>query len=92
MSDNEKGRVSATSQIIWTRFSVKLDIETIIDSMPAYLRNDIIALENACKEEPLPLHFDCLVNEVQGSINSALWGNEISKETADILWLRYIGW
>ena len=58
-------------------------------TLPAYLKNDIIALQKGIKNNSSVL--DCLYNEVQGSINSAFHGKEITREQAEYLWEQYSG-
>jgi len=62
--------------------------DTVLLSLPGYLRRDIEALEKGREANSSVL--DCLYNEVQGSINSAMWDREISKELADLLWETYL--
>ncbi|MCL2222729.1 MAG: hypothetical protein FWC20_10820 [Oscillospiraceae bacterium] len=64
------------------------ELEQIVRTLPLYLQKDIRALEEG--EANNVSYIDCLINEVQGSINSALWGREISEETADKLWEHYV--
>lgn len=52
-------------------------------NLPPYLEKDILALVNA-KEEQDPF-YDKYSDEVYGSINSALYSDEITKEQADYL-------
>ena len=58
-------------------------------TMPAFIKKDIIALQEGIKNNSSVL--DCLYNEVQGSLNSAFHGKEISKEQFDYLWEKYSG-
>ena len=58
-------------------------------TLPIYLKNDIIALQKGIENNSSAL--DCLYNEVQGSINSAFHGKEITREQADYLWEKYAG-
>jgi len=52
------------------------------------LQKDIRAFEEG--EANNVSYIDCLINEVQGSISSALWDREISEETANKLWAHYV--
>jgi len=61
-------------------------------SLPIYLQKDIDALVKGMKQDPQPSYIDCLYNEVQGSINSAFWDNEISQEQAEYLRNKYLGY
>lgn len=56
--------------------------------MPNYLKKDIVALEEGRKINSSVL--DCLYCEVQGSINSAYYDNEITKEQAAFLRKKYL--
>ncbi|MEG0357175.1 MAG: hypothetical protein RR504_00920 [Christensenellaceae bacterium] len=58
-------------------------------SLPQYLKNDIAALIDGLKTKSTLL--DCLFGEVQGSINSAFYDNEITREQAEYLRREYLG-
>lgn len=58
-------------------------------TLPAYLKNDIFALQEGRKNKSTLL--DCLYCEVQGSINSAFYSNEITKKEAAYLREKYLG-
>lgn len=58
-------------------------------SLPRYLRDDIDALLKGIEDHSTL--WDCLYNEVQGSINLAFYGHEISQEQADYLRKKYLG-
>lgn len=58
-------------------------------SLPKYLKDDIDALVKGYENNSTLL--DCLYSEVQGSINSALYGNEISEKQAVFLRGKYLG-
>lgn len=58
-------------------------------TLPTYLQNDIAALEEGIRKNSTLI--DCLWSEVYGSINSAFYDNEISKEQADYLRKKYLG-
>jgi len=57
--------------------------------LPRYLKNDIVALEEGIKNNSTLL--DCLYDEVQGSINSAYYDNQITENQADYLRGKYLG-
>ena len=57
-------------------------------ALPGYLKNDIIALEEGRKNGSTLL--DCLYCEVQGSINSAFYDREITKEQFVYLRKKYL--
>lgn len=59
-----------------------------IKTLPLYLQNDINNLVNELKKEKSTI-IDCLMDEVYGSINSAYYDNEITKEEADYLRSKY---
>ena len=58
-------------------------------TLPAYLKNDIVALEEGRKNNSTLL--DCLYCEVQGSINSAYYSHEITEDEAKFLRKKYLG-
>lgn len=58
-------------------------------NLPAYVQHDIDALIIGKKNKVL--HLDCLYNEVYGSINSALWDDEITLDQAEYLREKYLG-
>ena len=58
-------------------------------TLPEFLKNDIAAFIEGVKNKSSLL--DCLYCEVQGSINSAQYGNQISKQVADCLRAKYLG-
>ena len=62
----------------------EISLETYL---PRYLKNDITALEEGIKNNSSLL--DCLYDEVQGSINSAYYDNQITEDVADYLRGKY---
>lgn len=58
-------------------------------TLPLYLKNDIVALVEGYKTKSSLL--DCLYCEVQGSINSAFYSDEITAEEAVFLRKKYLG-
>ena len=56
--------------------------------LPPYLENDIIALKEGIKNNVG--YIDCLINEVQGSVNSAWVDGRITEEQCDHIYRRYI--
>jgi len=66
----------------------KTDEDILELSLPGYLKKDIIALAEGY-ENGSPV-LDCLYCEVQGSINAAFHGNEITEEQADYLRKKYL--
>lgn len=62
--------------------------EKFIKTLPLYLQNDINNLVSELKKEKSTI-LDCLFEELYGSINSAYYDNEITKEEADYLRNKY---
>ena len=63
--------------------------EEILDKcLPKYLERDLIALKEGIKNKSKNL--DCLYNELQGSINSAIVDGEITEKQCDYLYNKYI--
>lgn len=64
--------------------------EVFEKTLPYYLKHDI---EELVKNENNPEcgHIDCLYDELYGSINSAMWDNEITRDEADYLRKKYLG-
>ena len=58
-------------------------------NLPPFLQHDIDALLEGKKKQVL--YVDCLLDEVYGSINSAYYDGSISKEQADYLCQKYLG-
>ncbi len=56
--------------------------------LPKYLENDLKALKIGIKKKVS--YVDCLVNELQGSVNSAFVDGDISEEQCDYLYNEYI--
>ncbi|MCY3036303.1 MULTISPECIES: hypothetical protein [Aerococcus] len=64
---------------------MKLDLKTL----PTYIEKDILALLHEQEVGgPFVADIGC---ELYGSINSAMWDKEISKEVADYLFSKYLG-
>ena len=59
-------------------------------NLPPYLEHDLIELKKAAKMKQRPLIYDCLLNELQGSVNSAYWDGVISEEQCDYFYRKYI--
>lgn len=66
-----------------------LDKTYLEKNLPMYVQHDIDAL--IIGEKNKVLHLDCLHNELYGSINSALWDDEITQEQASYLREKYLG-
>lgn len=56
--------------------------------LPSFLENDIKALKEGIKNNVS--YVDCLVNEVQGSVNSSWVDGLISDKQKDYLYEKYI--
>ncbi len=64
-------------------------IEKILEKcLPTYLENDLNNLKEGFKNNVS--YLDCLIDELQGSINSAYVDGEISEEQCDYLYKKYI--
>lgn len=62
--------------------------EHFLKTLPPYLQNDINNLLMEIRKGNSTI-IDCLLCEVYGSINSALYSNEITKDEADYLRNKY---
>ena len=62
--------------------------ELLEKNLPKYLENDIKSLKEGIKNKVS--YIDCLINEVQGSVNSAYVDGDISEEQCDYLYKKYI--
>ena len=62
--------------------------ESLEKCLPKYLEEDIERLKEGVKNNSSLL--DCLICEVQGSINSAYVDGEITEEQCDYLYKKYI--
>ena len=56
--------------------------------LPKYLEEDLKRLKEGRKNKVL--HLDCLINELQGSINSAFVDGDITEEQCDYLYEKYV--
>ena len=62
--------------------------EILEKCLPKYLEEDIKNLKKGLKEKIS--YIDCLINEVQGSINSAWVDGDITEEQCDYLYKKYV--
>ena len=62
--------------------------EILEKCLPKYLEEDIKNLKKGLKEKVS--YIDCLINEVQGSINSAWVDGDITEEQCDYLYKKYV--
>ena len=69
---------------------MKDDINELIleKCLPIYLERDLQNLKEGLKNNVS--YLDCLINELQGSINSAFVDGDITKEQCDYLYKKYI--
>lgn len=58
-------------------------------NLPKYIQHDIKALTDGLSKNVL--YLDCLYDELYGSINSAMWDEEITQEQAAYLRKKYLG-
>jgi len=56
--------------------------------LPSYLEKDLQNLKEGIKNKVS--YIDCLINELQGSINSAFVDGDITEEQCDYLYEKYI--
>lgn len=56
--------------------------------LPKYLEEDLKRLKEGIKNKSK--HLDCLINELQGSVNSAWVDGDITEEQCDYLYKKYI--
>ena len=56
--------------------------------LPKYLEEDLKKLKKGIEENVS--YLDCLIDELQGSINCAFVDGEISEEQCDYLYKKYI--
>jgi len=66
---------------------MEYDEEILEKCLPKYLERDLIALKEGIKNKSKNL--DCLYNELQGSINSAIVDGEITEKQCDYLYNKY---
>lgn len=70
-------------------YKKKLSNEEILEKcLPRYLERDLQNLKNGIKNKVS--YLDCLINELQGSVNSAFVDGDISEEQCDYLYEKYI--
>jgi len=93
MIDRSKEQIKQGKVVVKTMEELdnaaELDENSLEMSLPKYLKDDIDDLMKGYENNSTLL--DCLYCEVQGSINSALYGNEITEEQAVFLREKYLG-
>lgn len=62
--------------------------EILEKCLPQYLEEDLKRLKEGIKNNDKNL--DCLINELQGSINSAFVDGDITEEQCDYLYKKYV--
>lgn len=62
--------------------------EILEKCLPIYLEKDIENLKEVLKNKVS--YLDCLINEVQGAINSAFVDGDITEEQCDYLYKKYV--
>lgn len=62
--------------------------EILEKCLPKYLEEDLKRLKKGLKEKAN--NIDCLINELQGSINSSFIDGDITEEQCDYLYKKYI--
>lgn len=62
--------------------------EILEKCLPKYLEDDLNRLKKGLAENVS--YLDCLINELQGSINSAWTDGDITEEQCDYLYKKYI--
>ena len=62
--------------------------EILEKCLPKYLEDDLNRLKKGLAENVS--YLDCLINELQGSINSAWVDGDITEEQCDYLYKKYI--
>ena len=75
--------------LTWQKKKEKPYNKAILEKcLPKYLENDIKNLKEGLKNNVS--YIDCLINEVQGSTNSAFVDGDISEEQCDYIYEKYI--
>ncbi len=77
-----------TYNILETEQNKLYSKEILEKNLPSYLENDLNNLKEGMKNNVS--YLDCLIDELQGSVNSAYVDGEISEEQCDYLYKKYI--
>lgn len=64
--------------------------EELERNLPVYLENDLINLKEGLKNDVS--YLDCLINELQGSVNSAFVDGVIIEEQCDYFFKNILEW
>ncbi len=67
---------------------MEYDEEILEKCLPKYLENDLKNLKEGIKNKVR--YLDCLINELQGSVNSAWVDGDITEEQCDYFYRKYI--
>lgn len=67
---------------------MKYNEEILEKCLPKYLEEDLKRLKRGLEENSKFL--DCLIDELQGSVNSAFIDGDITEEQCDYLYKKYI--
>ena len=62
--------------------------EILEKCLPKYLEEDLKSLKEGIKNKVS--YLDCLINELQGSVNSAFIDGDITEEQCDYFYKKYI--
>ena len=68
--------------------SKKYNDDILEKCLPKYLEEDLKRLKQGIKDKVS--HLDCLINELQGSVNSAFVDGDITEEQCDYFYEKYI--
>ena len=71
-----------------SKYPIIFNEEILEKCLPKYLENDLINLKEGIKNKVS--YLDCLINELQGSVNSAYVDGDISEEQCDYFYRKYI--
>ena len=67
---------------------MEYDEEILEKCLPKYLENDLKNLKEGIKNKVS--YLDCLIDELQGSVNSAWVDGDITEEQCDYFYRKYI--
>ena len=67
---------------------IDYDEEILEKCLPTYLENDLKNLKEGIKNKVK--YLDCLINELQGSVDSAFIDGDITEEQCDYFYRKYI--
>lgn len=67
---------------------MEYDEKVLEKCLPKYLADDLEKLKDGIKNRVK--YIDCLINELQGSVNSAFVDGDITEEQCDYFYKKYI--